>query len=144
MELDVHKNKMTGILPASLGKSTTLGKSALDQVSFLLVRGAQSVPIVESPTCKTEHIDMSENSFSGSMPTEWTNLPELVSLMVQHNEITGSVPTGAGWRKLKHLWLNGNSLQGSIPDGMGQLTDLVDMFLEDNVSLWLANNALKC
>jgi hypothetical protein len=64
--------------------------------------------------------------------------------MLQQNELTGSIPTGDGWRKLRDLWLNGNSLEGSIPDGMGYLTDLVDIILEDNVSYVCLASSLCC
>jgi hypothetical protein len=65
--------------------------------------------------------------------------------MLQQNELTGSIPIGIGWRKLRDLWLNGNDMQGSIPAGMGQLTDLVDIILEDNVSCfaWWLNFAKR-
>jgi hypothetical protein len=137
VELDLHKNEIVGTLPASLGESTTLGKSFTDWICV-------ARPVIGSQAClyrfsflinnASERIDLSGNAIGGTVPTVWASLPNLVSLMLQQNELTGSIPIGDGWRKLRDLWLNGNSLQGTIPDGMGQLTDLMDIILEDNVS----------
>lgn len=42
--------------------------------------------------CQAESLTLERNSFSGTIPSEWENLWNLVAFSVQENSITGNMP----------------------------------------------------
>ncbi|GKV36249.1 hypothetical protein SLEP1_g44397 [Rubroshorea leprosula] len=78
-------------------------------------------------------IDFSSNNLSGEIPTEMTNLKDLLSLNLSHNFLTGRIPAGMGnMRMLESLDLSVNELSGPIPESMSSLTFLSYLNMSDN------------
>jgi Leucine-rich repeat (LRR) protein len=79
------------------------------------------------------YLDLSQNPFTGSIPTELGNLTSLTYIDLSNNSLTGSIPTELGnLSNLEHLSLYGNQLTGSIPRELGNLTNLSDLNLYYN------------
>ncbi|KAE9466841.1 hypothetical protein C3L33_01213, partial [Rhododendron williamsianum] len=66
----------------------------------------------ESPIPRT--VFLSRNSFSGSIPSDYTDLPRLTKLELQHNSLTGSIPP-FDQPTLTTLNVSHNRLAGRIP-----------------------------
>ncbi|KAF5821351.1 putative receptor protein-tyrosine kinase RLK-Pelle-LRR-XI-1 family [Helianthus annuus] len=72
-----------------------------------------------------EFLDLSYNKFDGSIPVELGQLKNLKSLNLSNNLLIGSIPNELqGLVKLQDLQLYTNHLNGSIPNWVGNLTNL--------------------
>ncbi|KAM7268543.1 hypothetical protein ACFE04_010709 [Oxalis oulophora] len=61
-----------------------------------------------------EHVFLSQNRFSGSIPLEYTQLPKLEKLELQHNYLYGNIPP-FNQSTLEAFNASYNNLEGSIP-----------------------------
>ncbi|KAH9622042.1 hypothetical protein KSS87_017554 [Heliosperma pusillum] len=86
-----------------------------------------------STSVKLENMDLSENKFSGIIPSSYGNLSELMDLHLGWNQITGVIPRELSLcKKLVTLDLSHNRLIGQIPYGLGQMPVLGQLDLSDN------------
>ncbi|KAF8405967.1 hypothetical protein HHK36_008047 [Tetracentron sinense] len=92
-----------------------------------------SIPNHIGNLSKLIHLDLSFNQFSGKIPL---NIGLLTSLRILHlhvNQIYGSIPHEIGkLRSLNELYLNNNNLTGLIPTSLGNLSNLTFLYLYDN------------
>ncbi|KAJ1386919.1 Tyrosine-protein kinase, active site [Sesbania bispinosa] len=78
-------------------------------------------------------LDISNNSFYGTIPQHIGNLSRITQLKMGHNLFNGSIPQEIGaLRSLRQLNLRGNRLSGSIPPTIGMLKSLVILDLSIN------------
>ncbi|KAF5799936.1 hypothetical protein HanRHA438_Chr07g0319291 [Helianthus annuus] len=78
-------------------------------------------------------IDISSNKLYGKLPSEITNLLELVSLNFSDNKLHGELPKHMGrLRSLDSLDLSRNEFSGNIPSSLSQLTRLSYLNLSYN------------
>ncbi|KAJ0646983.1 putative leucine-rich repeat-containing, plant-type, leucine-rich repeat domain superfamily [Helianthus annuus] len=78
-------------------------------------------------------IDISNNQFSGEIPTTIGQLKALYILNVSHNAFTGSIPPSMGkMRQLESLDMSRNKLTGEIPYALTSLTFLSTLNLSYN------------
>ncbi|PRP74319.1 hypothetical protein PROFUN_16264, partial [Planoprotostelium fungivorum] len=78
------------------------------------------------------YIDLNQNSFTGSIPP-MVSLPNLVSLNLADNHLTGSVPSSIfNLPSLKTLNLSNNQLSGLISNRIDQLPPLDSLNLSNN------------
>ncbi|GMN46951.1 hypothetical protein TIFTF001_016134 [Ficus carica] len=69
---------------------------------------------------------------SGSIPSTFANLRNLVTVWAPDLELTGRIPDFIGnWTKLTTLRLQGNSFEGSIPMTFSHMTSLKELRLSD-------------
>ncbi|XP_048322336.2 receptor-like protein EIX2 [Ziziphus jujuba] len=81
-------------------------------------------------------IDLSSNKLSGEIPTNLTNLVELVQLNLSRNNLSGTIPASIGKMKLlESLDLSHNQLSGKIPMGLADISYLAFLDLSNN-QLW--------
>ncbi|XP_004490727.1 probable inactive receptor kinase At5g58300 [Cicer arietinum] len=76
-------------------------------------------------------ISLRSNLLSGSLPPDITSLPSLQYLYLQHNNLSGEIPTSLS-PQLNTLVLSYNSFTGSIPKTLQNLTQLTRLSLENN------------
>ncbi|XP_047965170.1 receptor-like protein 33 [Salvia hispanica] len=75
-------------------------------------------------------IDLSSNSFSGTIPPSVGNLKILKYLNLSHNSLTGHIPSSLGnMSQLESLDLSTNKLEGEIPGKLTRLTFLAKLNL---------------
>lgn len=76
--------------------------------------------------CKNLQIlDLSQNSFSGELPSGLGQLSYLMTLNVSHNQIEGPIPSEiANCSYLHELDLEHNRFSGELPGGLAQLQKL--------------------
>ena len=69
-----------------------------------------------------EHLDLSRNAISGTLPSELGRLTQLRILALQLQGLSGSIPSEVGrLTALHHLSLYGNGLSGSLPSELGRV-----------------------
>jgi hypothetical protein len=111
-----------------------------------------------------EELDLSQNSYSGSIPETISNLSNLKLLNVSDNQLDGSIPSSIGEiTSLEKLYIFSNEITGSIPETFANLVNInvfhaVGNYLTGNVTadmfnfvldsngestLWLSNNCLQ-
>lgn len=78
-------------------------------------------------------LNLSGNSFEGSLPPELEALQNLRSFSASGNQLGGDLPPFlGGMSSLNKLALDGNKFGGTIPKELGMLTDLRRLYLERN------------
>ncbi|KAK4432925.1 putative LRR receptor-like serine/threonine-protein kinase [Sesamum alatum] len=126
--LDISKMELTGNLPPDIGNLTFLVSMNLSSNSFY-----GSLPRELDQLRRLEVIDFRFNSFSGDVPSWFGLLAELQFLNLRNNSFSGFGPASiANMSKLETLDLSYNSLQGKIPDEIGNLHNLKMLSLQFN------------
>ncbi|TKY57001.1 LRR receptor serine/threonine-protein kinase [Spatholobus suberectus] len=78
-------------------------------------------------------LDISDNSFSGTIPQQIANLSRVSQLKMDANHFTGSIPISMmKLASLSYLNLIGNKLSGPIPQEIGELRSLERLLLDAN------------
>nr|XP_043609250.1 leucine-rich repeat receptor-like tyrosine-protein kinase PXC3 isoform X2 [Erigeron canadensis] len=84
-----------------------------------------SIPQSFGKLVNLEFLDLSYNKFDGSIPIELGELSNLKSFNLSNNLLIGSIPNELhGLVKLQDLQVYSNHLNGSIPTWVGNLTNL--------------------
>lgn len=151
--MDLHDNEFT-TLPSAFQPNNKLGLLALHKNAF----ANQRLPSSINQLSKLYHLDVSQNAFTGDIPTEiglltdmtylffadnefnagpvpyWLEgMPTLEELSLKSTQRTGIIPTFLGTlSKMVLLDLDENKLQGTIPENLGDLTDLHILLLNRN------------
>lgn len=75
----------------------------------------------------------SNNSFTGTIPQEFTALPRLTTLLLDRNQLSGPLPSDIiSWKSLDTINMSHNQLAEEIPDGITSLPRLLQLDLSDN------------
>ncbi|KAL7596955.1 hypothetical protein Lser_V15G29317 [Lactuca serriola] len=78
------------------------------------------------------YLDLSRNSFHGTIPAIIGSLTQLRSLYLGYNNLNGTIPRSIGsLTELRQLDLSYNSLYGTIPPEFGNLTNLQLLLLSN-------------
>lgn len=77
-------------------------------------------------------MNLSNNSISGSIPLSLYNAPELETLDLSNNLMSGEFEFVGGWRSLRYLNMSGNSLTGKLPQNLAALSNLTVVSLTGN------------
>ena len=149
--LDLSSNNLSGHLPEELSELTRLRSldlrwnklsgplpdlSDLWRLKRLLLTDNQfsgTIPSWIGTIRDLVRLDLSHNQFAGSIPSALASLQNLRSLAIHHNDLEGPLPVQFGnLENLRRLILNENELTGSIPEELGKLTLLRHLNLSNN------------
>lgn len=125
--LDLSKNYFTNLTDHYFSCPMNTGLRLLNFSSNRLAGGIGDF----SGFSQLEFLDLSFNSFGGSVTTQLSVLPKLRSLNFSSNNLTGAVPASMA-RSVEELVLSDNSFIGSIPSGLFNYTDLTLLDLSQN------------
>jgi hypothetical protein len=78
------------------------------------------------------HLDLSYNNIKSKFPNTIVQLTNLVTLKLQQNRLSGTLPDMRGLSKLNTLWLYDNQLNGSL-DMLLQLPAIQSIDIRDNL-----------
>ncbi|MED6121355.1 hypothetical protein PIB30_029342 [Stylosanthes scabra] len=140
--LDLAQNKLVGPIPHCIGNITGMasaytpssqanssgwGKQDLKQV----IKGRELDYI--NNLKYVVNLDLSNNSLSGSIPSEISSLSGLIGLNLSYNNLSGEIPKMIGdMKSLESIDLSHNHLCGSIPRSMIDLNFMSHLDLSYN------------
>ncbi|XP_058068321.1 probable LRR receptor-like serine/threonine-protein kinase At3g47570 [Magnolia sinica] len=141
-------NKLSAKIPSSIGNITQLSRLLLNINDFhgnipssfrnlrfmeLLYLSANNLTGRVITQNGANFINLSRNSFTGSLVMEVANLENIGGLDVSENKLSGEIPETLGnCKSLEILHMNGNLLQGTIPQSFSALKGLEYMDLSHN------------
>ncbi|KAI3985316.1 hypothetical protein MKX01_033630 [Papaver californicum] len=143
--LDFAHNNLSGTIPRCFNNFTAMATVQKDdepisysiflseykEVASLVTKGRE-FEYSNTLTLLTI-MDLSDNSLSGDIPEELTNLIGLRSLNLSRNHLTGRIPNKIGnMSTLESLDLSKNKLSGSIPQSIVNITFLSHLNLSYN------------
>ncbi|PKU72333.1 receptor kinase-like protein Xa21 [Dendrobium catenatum] len=171
--LSFSNNRLTGIIPYSLGNLTNLNSLdlGLNQLTGVIPTSIQNLQILTNLDLHhnnlsglvprelflipsfSNYLNLSYNSFNGSLPLEVGQLVNLISLDFSNNEFSGEIPKSLGrCQMLLKLYMKYNFFHGSIPISLGNIKSLekldishnnlsgpIPQFLQNRVSLKYLN-----
>ncbi|XP_008776091.2 leucine-rich repeat receptor-like tyrosine-protein kinase PXC3 [Phoenix dactylifera] len=84
-----------------------------------------SIPSSLGNLAMLKFLDLSMNKFENRIPSSLGKIRDLISLNLSNNFLSGEIPDELkNLERLQELQISGNNLTGSIPDWVGNLTDL--------------------
>ena len=155
-QLVLRNNKLTGEIPADLGKTRLywldLGNNRLSgEVPDLTnlknthSSGLQCLCLSQNrlsgqlpswlgdPAMRSTYVLLNGNQFRGPIPSSLGNATYLTWLYLNDNNLTGSIPAELGnLSRLQRLSLSNNQFSGDIPSSLGNATYLTWLYLNDN------------
>ncbi|KAG5244661.1 receptor protein [Salix suchowensis] len=89
-------------------------------------------------------IDLSRNHFDGPLPRDFCKLDDLEYLDLSENNLSGSVPSCFNPSSIKHVHLSKNQLSGPLTEAFYNSSSLVTLDIADNnlmgpISNWIGN-----
>ncbi|KAL1542431.1 receptor-like protein 7 [Salvia divinorum] len=126
--LDLSENLLSGSI-GPFPRTGSLESLVLSNNNF-----SGSIPSSISNLGALSTLDLSRCQFSGSIPSTFANLTKLVHVDLQYNLFTGSLPTALfeGLSDLSYLRLNSNSFSGRIPHSLFALPSMKRLHLKSN------------
>ncbi|XP_016499506.1 protein STRUBBELIG-RECEPTOR FAMILY 5 isoform X2 [Nicotiana tabacum] len=121
---------------SGLGLSGSLGfqLDKLEKVTYFDVSKnnlKDNIPYQLPP--RTQHLDLSGNQFSGTVPYSISQMADLKFLNLNHNKISGSLSDMFGQlTKLTEMDLSFNSISGSLPQSFRSLSSLSKLHMQNN------------
>ncbi|XP_059589768.1 receptor-like protein EIX2 [Vitis vinifera] len=147
--LDLSSNNLSGTIPKCLNNLSGMAQNGSlvityeEDLLFLMSLSYYDNTLVQWKGKELEYnktlglvksIDFSNNKLIGEIPTEVTDLVELVSLNLSRNYLIGPIPLMIGQLKsLDSLDLSRNRLHGGIPISLSQIARLSVLDLSDNI-----------
>ncbi|WKA07398.1 hypothetical protein VitviT2T_025232 [Vitis vinifera] len=146
--LDLSNNNLSGTIPKCLNNLSALTQKGSLVISYYegelngwklsyldntLVQWKGKELEYTKTLGLVKSIDFSNNKLIGEIPSEVTDLVELVSLNLSRNDLIGPIPATIGQLKLlDSLDLSQNQLNGRIPDSLSQIAGLSVLDLSNN------------
>uniref|UniRef100_UPI0005C9C710 probable leucine-rich repeat receptor-like protein kinase At1g35710 n=1 Tax=Fragaria vesca subsp. vesca TaxID=101020 RepID=UPI0005C9C710 len=150
--LDLSGNKLSGMVPDSIGKLSSLTYLSVDEnqlrwtipesigelsrLYYLSLSGnllSGRIPESIGKLSSLAHLDLSKNQLSGRIPDSIAQLSMLTYLNLQENLLSRKIPEQIGkMSSLEILDLSRNWLRERIPQSIGQLSSLRSINLSVN------------
>ena len=130
MSLDMSSNQLSGPIPAAIGKLKKLLYLFLGYNSL-----SGHIPAEVGELTSLNFVDFSNNALTGPLPKAFGKLQNITYLTCNMNFLTGPLPDISGAPQLQSIDLSYNNITGSIPASWGN-------FKASNVYITLNNNLL--
>ncbi|XP_026380196.1 probable leucine-rich repeat receptor-like protein kinase At1g35710 [Papaver somniferum] len=127
--LDLAYVNLNSSIPDELGLCTNLTYLGLASTNL-----QGSLPPSMASLIQLTELGVSSNQLSGEIqPYLLSNWTQLISLQLQNNSFTGTIPNEVGLlRNLNLLYMYKNKLSGPIPSEIGNLSNLIELDLSEN------------
>nr|XP_027082611.1 receptor kinase-like protein Xa21 [Coffea arabica] len=126
--LDLGRNPLKGLLPASVGNLSA-------SLEMLILHSCEIKGTIPSQTSNLTNLlllDLQSNHLTGGIPTAFKNLQNLQGLAVGDNNLNGTLDSLCNLRSLTLIGLATNQFSGSLPECFGNMTSLRDLTLGNN------------
>jgi len=127
--LVLQENKLSGKIPIVIGNLTKLSEFYLHTNKL-----EGNIPLTLRYCTKLQSFGVSDNNLSGHIPDQtFGYLEGLINLDLSNNSLTGLIPSDFG--NLKHLsilYLYTNKLSGEIPNELAGCLTLIELMLQRN------------
>ncbi|VAI43980.1 unnamed protein product [Triticum turgidum subsp. durum] len=135
--LDISNNSLTGEIPTTLTDMPMLESAKTDANSNQRVFILPVYPTLShqyrQPFAFPKLLDLSNNKFTGEIPSTIGQLKSLRSLNLSFNNLTGQIPESTcNLTSLQVLDLSNNNLTGAIPAALDSLHFLAAFNVSDN------------
>ncbi|XP_076954310.1 uncharacterized protein LOC143628669 [Bidens hawaiensis] len=145
--LDLAYNKLSGNIPRCFNNFSVLSgiTNPIGQDGIGLEEIASYITFSDTLVMKGQEqtyifilavvtlLDLSSNNITGHIPSELSNLQELISLNLSRNQLTGKIPEKIGDMKaLESLDLSVNKLSGELPTSLSKLNFLSSLNVSYN------------
>lgn len=127
--VNLSQNQLTGTIPnfdSDKLRSLDLGYNAFT--------GTISLDLCENKNKMTD-FDLIHNKLSGTIPSCFSNMGNLVTLSLSENRLSGTIPSSLGELiVLEYLYLDNNYLMGMIPPAIARpQSSLREFWLQENL-----------
>jgi len=127
-ELTLSDNMITGTFPGDYASLSELDTFVL---AFNQFEGPMPGFIFRFPDMV--YWDIAYNRFTGTLPQDIPErMPDLQVMMMENNDIGGTIPTNLGSLNLRRLHMDDNALTGTIPTELGMPPRLKQLYLHGN------------
>lgn len=127
-ELTLSDNMITGTFPTDYAALSELDTFVL---AFNQFEGEMPPFIFNYPDMV--YWDIGYNRFSGSLPQNIPDaMPNLSVMLMENNDITGTIPTNLGQLNLRKVHMDDNAFTGTIPTEFGLPARLQQLYLHGN------------
>ncbi|GFP95179.1 probable LRR receptor-like serine/threonine-protein kinase at4g36180 [Phtheirospermum japonicum] len=150
--LSLHSNNLNGSIPRALADCSLLRavylqyNSLAGEISPAFLSNLTNLQVLnlahnlisgeisgEIPA-SMRVLDLSSNSFSGRIPSNFTAAHQLQLINLSFNRFSGEMPAAIGaLQQLQYLWLDGNELYGTIPSAISNCSSLIHVSAGDNM-----------
>jgi len=130
--LSMNKNRLYGTIQSDIGIMASPGIIEHLDLSHNSLTG--TIPDSVTGFKNMNYLDLSFNRLDGSIPKTIGEMKNMKGLFINRNNLIGTIPPSLTRTDLKliQLFLENNSLSGTIPAGLSDLTMLVDLFIDEN------------
>ncbi|GAU32089.1 hypothetical protein TSUD_152940 [Trifolium subterraneum] len=119
LTLHLYGNNFTSQLPSSFFNFTK-------DLTYLNFQGSNIHGGLPNLSPMVESVDLSYNSFSGSIPRSWKNLKDLIYINTWSNKLSGEALVHlSDWTQLTMMNLGANEFSGTIPINMSQNLNMI-------------------
>ncbi|KAH7858318.1 hypothetical protein Vadar_022355 [Vaccinium darrowii] len=130
LRLNLKVNRLNDIIPANIGLLSNVVYLDLSTNSF---SGTIPLSIANLTKPNLTHIDLSHNNLQGKILPTWAECKNLIFLNFGGNSIGGEIPAEISQlNQLQELDISSNNISGRIPAQVGQLSKLSSLNLSDN------------
>lgn len=127
-ELTLSDNMITGTFPSDYSSLSELDTFVL---AFNQFEGPMPGFIFRFPDMV--YWDIAYNRFTGTLPQNIPEtMPDLQVMMMENNDVGGTIPTNLGTLNLRRVHMDDNALTGNIPTEFGQPPNLKQLYLHGN------------
>jgi tRNA A-37 threonylcarbamoyl transferase component Bud32 len=134
-------NRMSGGIPAELGKLRYLERLYLDGANY-----QGSIPSALGNVTTLEVFALYNTSLTGTIPKSLAQLSKVYDFVIRSNFLTGSLPPELGnLTNVQYMQLRDNLLTGSIPSSYGRLKSVTRFQAQgNNLSGWIPAELGNC
>ncbi|WP_052323402.1 leucine-rich repeat domain-containing protein [Flexithrix dorotheae] len=130
-KLILSNNNISGNIPNEIQKLTKLTHLYLDRNQL-----EQNIPTGVGQLTALEFLHLNQNLLSGPIPVELGNLTKLKNFSLWSNNLTGQIPGSlAALTSCVYFAVGINDLDGAAPDFLGNLSELSEIYLNNNKKL---------